>query len=107
MRVVTRPSGRPMGLLEPGERLPANHPRDVLQRRGNHWYLVAPRQDPQPRDPVTGDHLPARTDMAKKTSKASIRRDKAQEAGLADRRLKQQRVAAGKRAKGTTRKGTK
>lgn len=103
MRLVKKPgSGRAMGLLEPGERLPANHPGQVLRRRGDQWYQVYPREDPRARDPQTGDHLPARTVMAKETGQASIRHDAARERfGEDDRRRKAARVASSKR---TTRK---
>jgi hypothetical protein len=60
MRVIRRPSGRPLGLLDEGEQLPAGAPRDVLQKRGDFWYMVAGTNvgDKRPRDPATGDPLP-------------------------------------------------
>jgi len=100
MRLVKTPGGRTIGLLDAGERTPADAPRQTLRKRGDFWYQVKPHEDSQPRDPKTGDHIPRGSHKAKMTklgAKSTDRRERLNTAGASSRRQKAIREISGKR----------
>jgi hypothetical protein len=110
MRVIKRPSGRPLGLLDAGERMPADAPPWVLRKSGDYWYQIRPStSDDRPRDPKTGDPLPRGSQKAKLTkmsAKTSERHERQRGQGASERRIKEVHAVAKKRtaAKGKVRK---